>query len=71
MYVDEMQWFLWDEFDIWMSECTISRWLKREDIRKRIRFLAVERNQFLRNDWIQRLARWKHYQMILRGWGLE
>ena len=65
MYVDEMQWFLWDKFDIWMSECTISRWLKREDIRKkRIRFLATERNQFLRNDWIQRLAQWKHYQMI-------
>ena len=60
-----MQWFLWDEFDIWMSECTISRWLKREDIRKkRIRFLATQRNQFLRNDWIRRLAQWKHYQMI-------
>ena len=60
-----MQWFLWDEFDIWMSEYTISRWLKKEDIRKkRIRFLAAERNQFLRDDWIRRLAQWKHYQMI-------
>ena len=28
-YIDEMQWFLWDEFDIWRSEYTISRWLKR------------------------------------------
>ena len=60
-----MQWFLWDEFDIRMSEYTISRWLKKEDIRKkRIRFLAAERNQFLRDDWIRRLAQWKHYQMI-------
>ena len=48
-----------------MSEYTISRWLRREDIRKkRIRFLAAERNQFLRDYWIRRLAQWKHYQMI-------
>ena len=60
-----MQWFLWDEFDIWLPECTISRWLKREDIRKkRIRSLATERNQFLRDDWIRRLAQWKHHQTI-------
>ena len=26
-------------------------------------FLAAECNQFLRNDWIRRLAQWKHYQM--------
>ena len=59
-----MQWFLWDEFDIWMSEYTISRWLRREDIRKkRTRFIAAERNQYLRDDWIRRLAQWKHYQM--------
>ena len=58
MHIDEMQWFLWDEFDIWMSECTISHWLKREDIRKkRIRFLATERNQFLHNDWIRSVNR--------------
>ena len=33
-------------------------------MKKRIRFLATERNQFLRNDWIRRLAQWEHYQMI-------
>ena len=65
VYIDEIQWFLWDEFDILMSEYIISRCLKREDIRKkRIRFLAAERNQFLRDDWIRRLAQWQHYQMI-------
>ena len=60
-----MQWFLWDEFDIWMSGCTISRWLRREDIRKkRIRFLAAERNQFLRDDWVRIPTQWKHYKII-------
>ena len=40
----------------------VSRWLKKEDIRKkRISFFAAGRNQFLCNDWIQRLAQWKHY----------
>ena len=55
MHVDKMQWFLWDEFDTWMSECTISpgRWLKRVDIRgERIGFLTTKHNQFLRDDWI-------------------
>ena len=60
-----MQWFLWGEFDTWMSECTISRWLKMEVVRKkRIRFIAAECNQFLRDDWVRRLAQWKHCQMI-------
>ena len=56
VHVDKMQWFLWNEFDTWMSECTISlgRWLKRVDIRRKIiRFLTTKHNQFLRNDWIR------------------
>ena len=37
----------------------------RRDIwKERIRFMSAERNRFLLDDWIRRLAQWKHYQMI-------
>lgn len=47
MYVDEMRWFLWDEFYIRIPECTISRRLEREDFPKKgIRCLAAKLNSF-------------------------
>ena len=42
-----MRWFLWDEFDIRIPECTISRRLEREDFPKKgIRCLAAKQNSF-------------------------
>lgn len=60
-----MQWFLWDEFDKWISERTIRRWFKIQKYSKRkIRFNASERDQFLHDDWIRRLSQWHHYQLV-------
>jgi hypothetical protein len=56
---------LWDEFEVWVSEDTISRWLtKRRFRKKRIRFVAEERDVFLRDDWMRRLSQWKHWQLV-------
>jgi transposase len=63
-YLDEMIWFLWDEFEISLDEFTVSRALKRlQWNRKKMIRRSAQRNQALRNDWMHRLRtsvfRWK------------
>jgi len=48
-----------------VSERTVARWLKiHKYTKKRIRYLASERDQFLCDDWVRRLGKWKHYQLV-------
>lgn len=61
VYSDELQLFLWDEFDTWVSERTVCRWLRNYQYKKqRLRVIALQRNQFLRDDWMRRLSRFRH-----------
>lgn len=65
LYADELVWMIWDLFGVWVSKDTVLRWLRKSDWRKkRIRFIATERDQELRNDWIRRLCQWKHYHLV-------
>jgi len=64
VYIDELQWFLWDEFEVWVCDKTISRWMKKNKYRKKkIRYVAAERDQYLRDGWMRRLAKYKHYEL--------
>jgi transposase len=29
-YVDEMMFFIWDEFEVWVTESTVKRWLRKK-----------------------------------------
>ena len=54
--LDEMCWFLYDEFDVLMSESTVSRTLKQMAWnRKMVIRIAQQRNQSLRDEWMIRL----------------
>jgi transposase len=64
-YLDEMVWFLWDEFEIALNESTVSRALKRlQWNRKKMVRRSAQRNQALRNDWMHRLGGWTAEQLI-------
>lgn len=64
-YQDEMAWFLWDEFELTIDESTISRAFKRLGWnRKKAVYIAKQRNQILRNDWMTRLAGWRADQLV-------
>jgi transposase len=55
-YLDEMQDFLLDEFDIKVSISTIYRVLKKNNwSRKSVRRRAAQRSESLRSAWIGRL----------------
>ena len=65
LYAEEIQWFLWDEYDIWVHESTVKRMLRsKKYTKKRLRIVAAQRNQYLRDDWIRRLSKFKHYQLV-------
>jgi len=36
MYIDEMVWFLWDEFDRMVSERSVGRWLAEQKYFKKL-----------------------------------
>ena len=64
-YLDEMAWFLYDEFDVTVDETTISRCLQRLGwSRKNMRKIAKQRNEDLRNAWSVRLTGWRADQLI-------
>ncbi len=64
-YLNEMCWFVWDEFGISVDDSTVSRALKRLGWnRKKMMRQAAQRNQQLRNDWMQRLGEWIAEQLI-------
>ena len=85
-YQEEMQYFLLDEFDIWMNQSTISRARKRMKInRKTLQNVAAERNQDLRDWYILQVGQYTPHQLVFldesaasektcwrkRGWSLE
>ena len=64
-YLDEMAWFLYDEFDVTVDEPTIWPYLHRLGwSRKNMRKIAQQRNQDLRNACFVRLAGWRAEQLI-------
>jgi transposase len=64
-YLNEMCWFLWDEFEIFVNESTVNKTLKRlEWNKKKMMRQVAQRNQSLRNDWMQRLSEWIAEQLI-------
>ena len=64
-YLDEMAWFLFDEYDIICSEMTVWRNLHRLGwSRKKGTKVAKERNERLRDDWALRLGDWDANQLI-------
>lgn len=57
--------FLFERFDIRPSLSTISRCLKKARYsRKKIRSIAAERNEVLRDDWIERISHYQPDQLI-------
>ena len=65
VYLNEMTWFLFDEFEIVVNEITINRVLKRLNWnRKKIIKQAAQRNEILRNNWMTRLKKWTVDQLI-------
>lgn len=64
-YLNEMAWFLYNEFEVTIDESTIWRCLQRLGwSRKNMRKIAQQRNQDLRNSWFVRLAGWRADQLI-------
>jgi hypothetical protein len=64
-YLNEMCWFVWDEFEISVNDSIVNKTLKRLSWnRKKMIKQTTQRNQQLRNDWIQRLSEWIAEQLI-------
>ena len=64
-YLDEMCWFLFDEFDISVSESTVCRALQRLSwTRKKAKRIAAQQCQTLRDDWMFRLGGWTADQLV-------
>ena len=64
-YLDEMAFFLLDEFDVQVDEATIWRALTRLGwSRKKCRKVAKERNQELRDYWFTKLSDWRADQLV-------
>jgi transposase len=60
-----MQDFLFDEFDLQVSEATVSRTLLRARwSRKAVKARAAERSRELRNFWIGRQVTWRASQLV-------
>lgn len=57
LYLDEMAIFLWDEFQVQVTTCSISRALKREGwSKKTAKQKAIERNADLRDAYVHYLS---------------
>ena len=65
-YLDEVAWFLFDEFDVNVDESTVWRTLKRLGwSRKAARFAAAQRNDVVRNWWkTMKLPQWNQNQLV-------
>jgi transposase len=64
-YLNEMCWFVWDVFEISVNDSIVSKALKRLNWnRKKMMRKTAQRNQQLRNDWMQRLSEWIAEQLI-------
>jgi len=64
-YLDEMAYFLLDEYGVDVDEVTVWKCLHRLGWSRKIqRKVARERNQTLRNAWFVKLGRWRADQLI-------
>jgi len=64
-YLDEMAYFLLDEYGVAVDEVTVWKCLHRLGWSRKIqRKVARERNQTLRNAWFVKLGRWRADQLI-------
>jgi transposase len=60
-----MCWFVWDEFEISVNDSIVNKALKRLNWnKKKMMRQTAQRNQQLRNDWMQRLSEWIAEQLI-------
>jgi hypothetical protein len=65
VYLDELRWFLWDDYDVWCSIRTLGWLLKDNNYRKKkVRVIASERDPMLWDYWVAQLSQWKHFQLI-------
>lgn len=66
--LDELCWFLFDEFNIPVDESTVSRALKRLGWdRKKAQKAPAEKFQSLRNEWSRELGGWRVEQLVFIG----
>lgn len=66
LFIDEMVWFLYDEFDVLLSNDTVKRWLRKHKYTKKlVQRRAAERCRELRDHWFMRRAGWKANQLCL------
>jgi hypothetical protein len=64
-YLNEMCWFVWNEFEIFVNDSIVNKALKRLSWnKKKMMRQTTQRNQQLRNDWMQRLSEWIAEQLI-------
>ena len=64
-YLDEMAYFLFDEFDLTVDESTVWRYLHRLGwSHTKSKRKARQRNTHLRNSWFAKLADWRADQLI-------
>jgi len=65
VYQNDMIWFLYDEFDIVISQSTISRMLKQARYSRKIaQRVAAERDEKLRSEWKRWLMSWTSDQLV-------
>ncbi len=65
VYQNDMIWFLYDEFDIVISQSMISRLLKQARYSRKIaQRVAAERDEKLRSEWKRRLMSWTSDQLV-------
>jgi transposase len=65
VYQDEMSWFIYDEFELSISEASICRILKRRKwSRKAAKRRALQRSQLLRDEYMARLSQWEAQQLV-------
>ncbi len=65
IYQNDMIWFLYDEFDIVISQSTISRMLKQARYSRKIaQRVAAERDEKLCSEWKRRLMSWTSDQLV-------
>ena len=64
-YQEEMIYFLWDRFDITVSQSTVKRAIERLDLTfKRLKKRASERSDELRDAWVRRLVTWEARMLV-------
>ena len=67
LYLDEMAYFLYDEFELLVSTYTISRALRSQGWTKKVaRRIAQERNADLRDHYLDQLSDFRSYHLVFQ-----